>query len=344
MLLNTGPRRPAARANAGIPGEKYSGGATARFPACSAVNAAIGTREIIKPAAIAVTATARPSMPRAINRAARSATIGAVTRKTKRRKPQEPGAQRSEECERCEIRQRRRPPRHQDRHRRKRGEHEERPVGRQVRGLQFRDVQDLRHVPVLEQVALEPPPIRVGHGRERRAAASAIALRASRLGRADGRTNSAQAKTPTSSTPKMHSTCRLLHSATTGIAHLSGAAVPSRRARSTSSVHEAIPANDATCGRGIARGSTTKNPTIRTASAAATAARARHARYTSTKISATSAPWRSWIPTPSAEFPRDVGGEVVEPRSVGLRVIGIDEAEDVGANEPPRGILTAWAR
>jgi hypothetical protein len=70
----------------------------------------------------------------------------------------------------------------------------------------------------------------------------------------------------------------LLHKATTGIAHPSGAAVPRRRARSTSSAQAARPANDATCGRGIARGSTTKNPITTIAIAAETGARSRHAR------------------------------------------------------------------
>src|SRR5436190_22524305 len=71
----------------------------------------------------------------------------------------------------------------------------------------------------------------------------------------EGCRNSATANKPTNATPNTLSTCTLLHTTMSGIAHSSGRADFAAHARSTNHTQMAIPANENTWGRGIDRGS-----------------------------------------------------------------------------------------
>ena len=91
---------------------------------------------------------------------------------------------------------------------------------------------------------------------------------------------------PIKATPNTLSTCTLLHTTIIGTAHRSGRADRVAMARSTSHRQMAMPANENTCGRGIARGSIVTHTIAETITAAAQVERCSTAMKQKTSASA----------------------------------------------------------
>ena len=142
---------------------------------------------------------------------------------------------------------------------------EERAIGWQVGWPELGDAENLGTDAFSYRYSKSPHPYGLTSSAAALPTAIVSARAASRRVSADGQASSASAKRPISNTPKTHSMWRLLQRATIGIAHQSGRADRRARARWMSHEHAAIPAKETRCGRGITRGSSTKNPRTRIA-------------------------------------------------------------------------------
>ena len=256
---------------------------------------------MMMPAASVVMTSARRSRPRAISRANRYREQGSGDDEDEWREPQELHPQRGKHDGDGGLPRRdcARSPQHQDR---TDGQvQEERAVVRQICGPELGDVEELRDVSVFRKIPHQPPAVWIGHRRDETGDSDAESTtcfptvverkRADAFGRCE-------------EDDEQHSEegldVQVAPEPTRGTAQIGGVAEPRRRARSMSSAHAAIPAKDARCGRGIARGSRTNHPSTRTAITAAVVARSRAARNVSTKVSESGTAWAIWIPVPFA--------------------------------------------